>query len=454
MKTFARKSRKNALPSTPALPFSSNPAGRPAIRQTLNGSRLQPKLKVGAPNDAHEQQADRVADQVMRMSDEAAPNIGGSSEGVQRVCDECQDELQRRPMGDEPIQRQTDNEEEEILQTKPIGSGDIIQREAVEISDELEDNEVGDSAEISRKERGADSNSIAAPDATQLSAASGEGKPLPTGIRNRLEPFYGRSFADVRVHEGSRSTALNQQLNARAFTYRNQIFFGAGEYNPAGGRGKHLLAHELTHVVQQGYAPRSTPGLQRKPATEVEGAVAPAGIMRQPKNCTTATRPIDKSKDIKKYNCTGLAFRDYKFHSPDPKLSKLVGPTYGVQSCGSNILPDAIKLRHWTYTFQNIYETSGGTVVHRDPAHADYHIVGGRADCANGSELANVYSKNGGGPISGPDMAAKHELPGRQFRRWVTARTSSGGTVSLKLITTRTGVKTTCYAAEQSDLAP
>jgi hypothetical protein len=70
--------------------------------------------------------------------------------------------------------------------------------------------------------------------------------------RNFLEPRFGQDFSDVRVHTGAESNDLNNELQARAFTTGSDIFFRDGEYNPNSDSGKELLAHELTHVVQQG----------------------------------------------------------------------------------------------------------------------------------------------------------------------------------------------------------
>jgi hypothetical protein len=72
-----------------------------------------------------------------------------------------------------------------------------------------------------------------------------------------MEGAMGTDFSSVRVHTGSESDSLNKSLSARAFTTGSDIFFRSGEYNPATTQGQQLLAHELTHVVQQGAAVRT-----------------------------------------------------------------------------------------------------------------------------------------------------------------------------------------------------
>ena len=64
----------------------------------------------------------------------------------------------------------------------------------------------------------------------------------------------GSDFSSVRIHTGQESDSLNRSLSARAFTTGSDIFFRSGEYNPGSTQGQQLLAHELTHVVQQGAA--------------------------------------------------------------------------------------------------------------------------------------------------------------------------------------------------------
>ncbi|BAY90664.1 MULTISPECIES: eCIS core domain-containing protein [unclassified Tolypothrix] len=78
------------------------------------------------------------------------------------------------------------------------------------------------------------------------------GSPLDTNTRTEMEGAFNADFSGVQIHTGSEAATLNQDLGARAFTHKNQIFFNAGEYQPESQSGKHLLAHELTHTLQQG----------------------------------------------------------------------------------------------------------------------------------------------------------------------------------------------------------
>ena len=84
-----------------------------------------------------------------------------------------------------------------------------------------------------------------------IQAARGGGQALDRAVRAQLEPALGADFGGVRVHADRRADGLSEALGARAFTTGKDIFFRQGEYNPGSGRGRELLAHELTHVVQQ-----------------------------------------------------------------------------------------------------------------------------------------------------------------------------------------------------------
>ncbi|GAX60146.1 hypothetical protein SCALIN_C05_0231 [Candidatus Scalindua japonica] len=265
---------------------------------TLPG--IQTKLKIGKPGDKYEQEADRVADQVMRMQDNTAISSqrsavrkGGEliqtkplSQEVQRKCKECEEEeeeIQRKPLVSKItplIQRQTEEEEEEeedkeLLQTKPISNqiAPLIQRQAEEEEDEEsgqiqtkpisegitsliqhqeveEPDEEGEGPEIMTKSS-VHSQAASSNLQSQLNVSKGSGSPLTEDIRTSMETFFGVDFSGVRVHTNSNAVQMNQGLNAKALTYGSNIYFNLGEYSPRSSTGKKLLAHELTHVIQQ-----------------------------------------------------------------------------------------------------------------------------------------------------------------------------------------------------------
>ncbi len=230
----SQKKKLNFSPSidspTDQILFLQRTVGNHAVERLLKSSVIQAKLTIGQPGDVYEQEADRVAEQVIRMPDLSQAQRKGVSEynkfpSIQRVCTECEEELQRQPM----------EEEEELLQTK-------------------EDSGITP-----------DINSTTE---SQINSVRGGGQPLPESIRAFFEPRFGQDFSQVRVHTDSQASGSANAVNALAYTVGTDIVFGAGRYTPGTESGKKLIAHELTHVVQQ--QNRGTPSLQQ--LTEVEKA--------------------------------------------------------------------------------------------------------------------------------------------------------------------------------------
>lgn len=116
-----------------------------------------------------------------------------------------------------------------------------------------EENEMGEgaSASIQRKPN---NNVTTAPThiSSQIEGSAGKGNALPKNTLHEMNRSFGADFSNVHIHNDSEAAHLNKELNAHAFTHGNDIYFNNGKYNPASEEGKHLLAHELTHVVQQG----------------------------------------------------------------------------------------------------------------------------------------------------------------------------------------------------------
>lgn len=95
----------------------------------------------------------------------------------------------------------------------------------------------------------------------RIHALRGGGHPLPTSVRRFFEPRFGHDFQHIRLHTDAAATRLSGTLGAEAFTYGRDIFIGHGRFAPGTLDGQHLLAHELTHVVQ---ANRSSDVIRRK----------------------------------------------------------------------------------------------------------------------------------------------------------------------------------------------
>src|ERR1700752_1841622 len=220
--------------------------GNRAVRQIL-----QAKLAVGPANDLYEREADRVAASVMAES--AAPTI-------QRQGLEEEETIQTKSIASTVsplVQRQELGEEEEDpIQTK----SDTIQRQ--ETPDEEDETSV-------QFKRDGGPTSVTSGVEHSIERARGGGQPLPDALQRRMERSFGADFSGVRVHADSESDSLNRSLRARAFTTGQDLFFRGGEYNPDSRRGQELIAHELTHVVQQNGGERGKKNLSLKRSSHV-----------------------------------------------------------------------------------------------------------------------------------------------------------------------------------------
>lgn len=146
---------------------------------------------------------------------------------------------------------------------------------------------------IRAKTTTSDPADIALDTAAALSAARRRGEPLSAALRSSFEPRFGYDFAQVRVHADGEAADAALSVQARAYTSGSDIVFGAGEFAPGTSNGRRLLAHELTHVVQQSSganAANGAPVVQRQ-ALETGGdgpasAPAPTGAVRPVYVCT------------------------------------------------------------------------------------------------------------------------------------------------------------------------
>ncbi|MBW4528044.1 MAG: DUF4157 domain-containing protein [Phormidium tanganyikae FI6-MK23] len=149
---------------------------------------------------------------------------------IQRLCSQCENEVQRQPKKPE---------DEETLQMKSELEG------TPELTSELQDR-------IS-------------------SIQQTGGQPLDADVRDFFEPRFGHSFSQVKVHHDEQAAEVADGINARAFTIGQNIVFNTGQYEPRSTTGKHLLAHELTHVIQQGKASKQPTQSQPSPIQRTLG---------------------------------------------------------------------------------------------------------------------------------------------------------------------------------------
>ena len=162
----------------------------------LVGNKVQTKLQVSSPGDAQEREADAVADQVMNHGSDTVA-ISGAAVQLSRKCEACEDDEQK----------------------------------------------------VQRKANGPPTAVTASP--TAGDALNSSGRALDSATHDFMASRFGTDFAEVRIHTGEKAARSAAALGAKPYTVGRDIVFGDGQFAPSGTAGRHLLAHELTHVVQQ-----------------------------------------------------------------------------------------------------------------------------------------------------------------------------------------------------------
>ena len=223
--------------------------GNQRVAQLIQAKRLTPqgkilglqrKLTVGAADDRYEQESDRVADEATRMPENTAFS------GQQSAVSEDNALLRMKP--GRPFAKGPACGEEEVLQTRPIAISPLVQRQVEEEEEE-------------RIQTGGEPDgapSLIPSVGSSIASLRGSGKPLSESERTFFEPRFGHDFSQVRLHtDGQSGTLLAKTVHAKAFTVGRDVFFSQGEYSPGSSEGRGLLAHELTHVIQQERDPES-----------------------------------------------------------------------------------------------------------------------------------------------------------------------------------------------------
>ncbi|RZL11917.1 MAG: DUF4157 domain-containing protein [Rubrivivax sp.] len=224
---------------------SQAPADKPVTpQQRVDRMAVRARLDVSQPGDATEREADQVAEKVTReLSDPSAKGAQGGQPGQQPL------QIQRRAANPQQVARAP-----AATDTKAASNAPPPPPPATVQADEV-------------RHQIAQSPGVRDPQ-ERLKAQAGKGEPLPEALRGKLENAFGRDLSGVRLHTDTDANELARDYSAQAFTVGHDIYFASGRFDPATPGGMNLLAHELTHVAQQG------PGVQRKPAAAA--AAAPA----------------------------------------------------------------------------------------------------------------------------------------------------------------------------------
>ena len=207
---------------------------------------VQKKLAVGKPGDAFEVEADKMADTVVDGGENNAIQKKRSEEEVrQKPLAESISALQKKdlPVDEEPVQKV--EEEEEAIQ--PMEE----EEEAIQPMEEEEEAAQAKEEEAETLQAKSKASKASPSVETMLKKTKGKGQNLSGDILIEMNKSFGKDFSRVKIHTNDDAVKMCEKLGAQAFTNGNDIYFNAGKYSPDSVSGKHLLAHELTHIIQQ-----------------------------------------------------------------------------------------------------------------------------------------------------------------------------------------------------------
>ncbi|MCB0429416.1 MAG: DUF4157 domain-containing protein [Flavobacteriales bacterium] len=267
--------------------------------ETNPARTFQAKLEIGQPGDRYEREADAVADNVVRGG---ALSISSGTPPAPPV--------QRKGEEEEPMQMKVQRkgeEEEEMLQAKCAA---CAEEESMQMQVQRKGEEEEESMQMQVQRKGADEEEMLQPKCaacaaeeqmqpaimraengtahtspavtSQIASTRGKGQALPTGVQQQFGGKMGADFSGVNIHTDSTAVQLSKSLGAHAFTVGNDIYFNSGKYDTASRGGQHLLAHELTHTIQQGGSKQ--PGVMQK--TRVQRQTTPPHPVNTYNDCT------------------------------------------------------------------------------------------------------------------------------------------------------------------------
>jgi hypothetical protein len=229
--------------------------------QEKEESFFQTRLSIGQAGDKFEKEADSVADKVISkkdMDDEPAIQRQEIS-SIQRLATPEEDE--NFATNDQRMRRDRELREKPEVQMKCAHC-----EEEEKMGMQMKPGSAAAGSAASHARVASDGVS------GRVDSSRGKGSPLPASTLSEMQSSFGRDFSGVNIHTDSDAVSMNRELGAQAFTHGSDIYFNTGKFNPSSSTGKHLLAHELTHVVQQG---ASGAMVQAKPHTHHKHAAAP-----------------------------------------------------------------------------------------------------------------------------------------------------------------------------------
>ncbi|WP_215225664.1 eCIS core domain-containing protein [Echinicola shivajiensis] len=226
--------------------------------QSQTDSFFQAKLNMGQPGDKYELEADQMADQVVEgINDPSAKHATDTAVQTQQeeevqTKETAEPEVQEKPLAETvtPVV-QAQVEEEQVQEKEEEEELQKLEEEELQKSPEASDEGEDENAEGNVQAKSDQNNSVSPQLESQIKSNTG-GSSMDAHTQSNMESGFGADFSDVKVHTDSSAVQRSRDLGAQAFTHGNDIYFNEGKYDPESTSGQHLLAHELTHTIQQG----------------------------------------------------------------------------------------------------------------------------------------------------------------------------------------------------------
>lgn len=349
---------------------------------------VQPRLNISPPDDPLEKEAEAVADRtVQRLARSTADSPPAVASVPPPVIQKAPDEEQQAPEEDADIAPMIMRR---VFYSAPADppppSADPppIQRRPIFES-------AADQPDESLQRQSNAPVPAPPPDfSARLQSSKGGGAPLPSGVQQPMEQAMGADFSQVRIHADRSAADMSRSIQAKAFTHGNDVYFNEGQYAPHSTEGQHLLAHELTHTVQQG------------------GGVQPALLQRQENSSAGSNEfvsPSGKGKVIRAGNTFSIEVAKIKV--PDFKLGFMSNPPYELPRNDR----ENLQITDW----ENQFTTSESI-----PRHIQNKIGEAPRPIVNGTLIYAFKIKGAGGDQSNYLIGTAEELKNRIIRPFWT----------------------------------
>lgn len=286
--------RQNGQESIVIFPVAEKSQDKNGAFAGAGNTFFQPKLHISQPNDPLEQEADRVAEEVVESIDsqgketDAAPPpppVGGEGNSSPQAAAF----FQRKPAFESPTELDLNTAAEPEVQLKAAPEisttwtpPPVVNRQEEDLEQDGTEHTTESTTSIQTFaiQREKSSGGGLTPSVTsdtfnsRLATSKGGGKPLPQKTQQEMNTAFSADFSQVRIHTGNTAAQMSSSVYAKAFAHKGDIYFNEGQYQPETKEGKKLIAHELTHVVQQGHASQNS--VQRSPQPVITQTAQPS----------------------------------------------------------------------------------------------------------------------------------------------------------------------------------